>query len=222
MTRGELSPHQFAILESLADLGPPWTLAGGGALVGFHLGHRTTRGLVLSLHGRATLEDYAARVAERLREGGLEVRSLQTGTSMHRLQVNRGDEATVVDLVAEPVPAIEEPHVHSIGTAKIRVDTKHEILVNKLCALIQRSEPRDLVDVHELLSHGGDLQRALSDAPKKDSGFSPMTLAWLLEDLPLEAVGRGEAWPEGRLEELLKFRASLIERLGGLARPEGG
>ena len=52
-----LSPLQVRILEALADLDPPWTLTGGGALVGFHLKHRTTRDLDLFLHGRAMLED---------------------------------------------------------------------------------------------------------------------------------------------------------------------
>jgi len=219
MASGELSPLQLAILESLAGLEPPWTLTGGAALVGFHLKHRTTRDLDLFLHGRATLEDYAARVTDRLRDAGLEVRSLHTGTSMHRLQVVRGNEATVVDLIAEPVPVIEEPRVQSLGDLSIRVDTKHEILVNKLWALLQRSEVRDLVDVCELLSHGGELRRALIDAPKKDSGFSPMTLAWLLKDLPLEVVGRGEGWPEDRIDDLLRFRQSLIQKLGELSRP---
>jgi hypothetical protein len=222
MTSGALTPLQLHILEALADLEPPWTLTGGGALVGFHLKHRTTRDLDLFLHGRATLEDYAARATERLRDAGMEVRSLQTGTSMHRLQASCGDESTVVDLVAEPVPAIEKPVERSVGRATIRVDTEHEILVNKLCALVQRSELRDLVDVRELLAHGGDLTRGLTDAPEKDTGFSPMTLAWLLKDVAIGEVGRSEGWSEDRIAELEGFRDSLLERLGDLSRPESG
>ena len=220
MTSGELTPLQVHVLEALADLEPPWTLTGGGALVGFYLRHRTTRALDLFLHGRVTLEDYAARVTHLLRDVGMEVRSLQTGTSMHRLQVASGDESIVVDLVAEPVPVIEEPIERSIGDATIWIDTEHEILVNKLCALVQRSELRDLVDVKELLNHGGDLRRALTDAPKKDSGFSPMTLAWLLKDLPIQKVGRGEGWSEDRIAVLEQSRESLLAELAELSRPE--
>jgi hypothetical protein len=61
----------------------------------------------------------------------------------------------------------------------IRVDTAYEILVNELCALLGRSELRNLVEVRALLDQGFDLARALADAPKKDSGFSPVTLAWV-------------------------------------------
>lgn len=130
-------------------------------------------------------------------------------------------EVAVVGLVDEPVPAIEEPQERTPGRETIRVDTQHEILVNKLCALVQRSELRDLVNVYELLSHGEDLRRGLTDAPKKDTGFSPLTLAWLLKDLSIEAIGRAEGWPEDRITEIVRFREEAIANLGDLSRPEG-
>jgi hypothetical protein len=70
------------------------------------------------------------------------------------------------------------------------VDQPHEILVTKLCALLGRSELRDLEDVRALLDAEGDLARALADAPRKEAGFSPVTLAWVLEQLPVAAMGR--------------------------------
>lgn len=219
MSSGELSSLQLRVLEALADLEPPWTLTGGGALVGFYLHHRTTRDLDLFLHGRATLEDYASRVTDRLRSAGLEVRSLQSGTSMHRLQVAEADESTVLDLVADPVPCIEAPVELPLGRVSIRVDTEHEILVNKLCALVQRSELRDLADVYELLKSGCDLERALADAPAKDGGFSPLTLVWLLRDLPVAAVARAEGWSATRTTRIEQFRDELVRKIGDLAHP---
>lgn len=221
-TRGELTPLQRRVLEALADLRPTWTLTGGAALVGFHLHHRTTRDLDLFLHGRATLEDYAPRVVDRLRSAGMEAHSLQAGTALHRFRVVDGDESVVVDLVAESVPAIEAPAEHAIGRVRIQVDTPHEILVNKMCALVQRSELRDLVDVRELLAAGGDLRRALTDAPKKDGGFSPLTLTWLLKDLSIRDVGAAEGWSEPSLAALAEFRTALLARLSELARPPSG
>jgi len=219
VARPGLTPLQERVLTSLAGLEPPWTLTGGGALVGFHLRHRTTRDLDLFLHGRATLEGYAAQVSDRLRSSGMEVRSLQSGSAFHRLQVTTPDESVVLDLAADPVPTVEEPGEHALGKVRIRVDAPHEILVNKLCALVQRSELRDLLDVQELLAHGGDLKRALRDAPRKDSGFSPLTLAWLLRDLSIEGPGRAEGWPEERLAALERFRGSLLETLGEGSHP---
>jgi len=44
---GRLSSLQRRVLKLLAGLSPPWTLSGGGALVGFYVGHRETRDLDL-------------------------------------------------------------------------------------------------------------------------------------------------------------------------------
>ncbi len=73
------------------------------------------RDLDLFLHGRATLDDYAARVLDRLRSVGIKAHSLQAGTSMHRLQVEDRGEQVVLDLVAESVPVIEQPTQHATG-----------------------------------------------------------------------------------------------------------
>ncbi len=56
MTTGRLTPLQHRILAVLADLDPPWTLTGGGALVGVHLGHRETRDLQVQFDPRAVPE----------------------------------------------------------------------------------------------------------------------------------------------------------------------
>ena len=215
----KLSPLQVRVIEALSDLDPPWTLTGGAALVGFHLHHRITRDLDLFLYGRSALDDYADRVIDTLRAAGIDAVSQQTGTAMHRLLVTEKGESTVLDLVADPVPTIEAPVERSLGGSKIRVDSKHEILVNKLCTLVQRSEIRDLIDVRELLAQGGDLLRALSDAPKKDGGFSPLTLVWLLGQLSIEAIGEAEGLTPEETRGLEQFRDSLVATLSELTLP---
>jgi hypothetical protein len=214
-----LSALQRAVLEAIAPSVPPWTLSGGGALVGYHLGHRTTRDLDLFLHGHASLEGFAEDAVQRLRDAGMDVHSVQSGRSMQRLRVARGGETVLVDLVAEPVPFLEAPDPRTIGAASILVDTPHEILVNKLCTLVQRNELRDLVDVRGLLGIGGDLERALRDAPRKDGGFSALTLAWQLSGMDLHTMGRAEGWPDRDVADLRAFRDELIERLTRLSRP---
>ncbi|MFT5478070.1 MAG: hypothetical protein ACI8Y8_003433 [Planctomycetota bacterium] len=94
-------------MDVAKDLTPPWTLTGSAALVGFHLHHRTTRVLDLSVYGRSTLEGYAAQVTATLGSAGMEARSQQSGSVMHRLLVTSGGETTVVDLVADPVANID-------------------------------------------------------------------------------------------------------------------
>ena len=99
-----------------------------------------------------------------------------------------------------------------IGSARILVDTPHEVLVNKLCALLHRSELRDLVDIHAQIEKGGDLDRALVDAPKKDGGFSPLTLGWVLGAWPVADAARS-AGLASMAEELVRFRDELLARV---------
>jgi hypothetical protein len=136
------------------------------------------------------------------------------------LRVESADGVCVVDLVAEPAPALEEPRSVSIGGVTMRADTPHEILVNKLTALLGRTEPRDLWDVKVLVESGVDLDRALADAPRKDGGFSPLTLAWVLRDWQPALLAQASGWPESIVGELAPFRDWLVDRLTTGARPE--
>lgn len=212
---GRLSPLQSEILDQLANTEPRWTLSGGGALVGFHTAHRVTRDLDFFFHGLSELGEIPGEITRRLGEAGWSVSKLQTAPAFGRLEVRDGDETVVVDLVAEPVPWIE-PAVEA--AAGILVDTPHEILVNKLACLLSRSEPRDLEDVRVLVAAGENLQRALRDVPRKDGGFSALTLAWLLRTFPL-AAAPALGFDQARLEA---FRDELLAVLAAPPRPRGG
>jgi hypothetical protein len=214
-----LSSLQWSILERLAGLEPQWTLTGGGALAGFHLKHRTTRDLDLFWHKLDQLGPLPDEVRSRLVSSGFEVATLQTGTTFSKLRVSDGTETCIVDLVADPVDPVEAPIQLWIGTASLAVDTPHEILVNKLGALLGRSELRDLEDVEALLASGGDLDKALADAPKKDGGFSPLTLAWVLKDFRPSALARIAGIQPDHAEQLDRFKESLIQRILAFSAP---
>jgi hypothetical protein len=106
------------------------------------------------------------------------------------------------------------------GAVRIRVDTPHEIFVNELCAMLGRAEFRDLVDVRALLAASGDLARAVRDAPRKDGGFSPLTLAWILRGLPISAMAEEEGVVPSEAADLARFRDELVGRLTAAARPD--
>jgi len=192
-----LTPLQVRVLRVLRGL--PWTLTGGGALIGYHLHHRATRDLDLFFRGLRSLDHLPAEVELRLVRDGLTVDRVQTAESFVRIRVTDGVEAFPIDLVAEPVASIEPP----LNIDCVLLETAYEILVNKLNALLGRWASRDLVDVHALLATGLSLERAIADAPRKDAGFSPETLAWVLDNLPASSVP----------DHLLDFRAQLVARL---------
>lgn len=206
MDGGRLSALQRRALELLAGLEPPWTLAGDGAIVGFVLGHRATRDLDLFWRDRSQLGAIVRVVQERFVAAGLAVQTLQTSPAFVRLRVADGEEVLVVDLIAAPIQPVETPVEVAPG---VFVDTAHELLVQKLCTLLSRSEPRDLEDTRALIAAGGDLDRALGDAARRGGGFSPPTLAWLLESYPLEQAARLGFDPQA----LAAFRDWLREAL---------
>lgn len=219
MSRSGLTALQARVLKILAGIEPPWTLTGDAALVGFHLHHRGTRDLDLFWRGQDRLGVWRDEAVRRLVAAGLRVEPLHSSESFQRLSAADGRETVILDLVAEPVAAVEPALEVAHGRARIRVDTAHEILVNKLCTLLGRAEFRDLVDVSALLARGGDLARALGDAPQKDGGFSALTLAWLLRGLPLKTMATEAGAAPAEAMEVERFRDELVARLTAAARP---
>lgn len=219
MPPSRLSPLQERVLDALEGVAGDWTLTGGAALAGFHTGHRETRDLDLFWRSRSELGDARDEVAARLRAAGFGVEIAQAAPAFARLLVRSVEETLVVDLVAEPVAAVEPAVEVERGGRKLRIDSAHEILVNKLCSLVSRSELRDLSDVADLLAGGGDIRRALEDAPRKEAGFSPLTLAWTLKQMPIAAMAEVAGMDPAACERLARIRDELAARVTRLARP---
>lgn len=219
MSGDRLSALQWRILRALSGVNPQWTLAGGAALAGFHLRHRRTRDLDLFWRARKELGEIPRIIEGRLSEAGLSHRTIQTSPTFHRLIVEEASETCVVDLVAEPTASVEPPILVPDESVAIAVDSPHEILVDKLCTLLSRSELRDLVDTRELMNAGSDLPRAVADAPKKDAGFSPVTLAWVLKSANVEDEALASGLARSEADALARFRDSLVERLLALSAP---
>ncbi len=220
MADSRLTPLQQRVLRELAGNPSGWTLTGGGALAGFHTRHRTTRDLDLFWHGRSELGTLPADVKARLEAAGFTVATSRASPHFTRFLVQLGEDRVEVDLVADPVKSIEEPRECELDGRKFLVDTAHEILVNKLNTLIQRMELRDLVDVGALLAQGGDLDRALVEAPRKDAGFSALTLAWLLRELPIAAMVRAQDLPSAEADALIELRDRLVLRVTQMTTPD--
>ena len=185
-----LSALQKRVLAELAGMEPRWT--------GFYLGHRVSRDLDLAFRPFVELGEIPREVEARLRRAGLEVEHVQRGISFVRFRVNDGTESIELDLVADPTPALESPIEIEAG---VHVETTRTLLAQKLCALLSRTELRDLEDVGALLDAGEDLERGLRDAARLDGGFSPPTLAWLLQSFPI-ARATEEGRDQARLEAI--------------------
>jgi hypothetical protein len=210
----KLTPLQRDVLVAFFAREQGFFLTGGGALVGYHLGHRETLDLDLFTTDAEAFERSRHVLADLASALGAQLSVRQDAPGFRRVVLMRGDEGLVVDLVIE--------HVHQAVPNKpvidgVKVDPPFEILANKLCAIVGRAEERDLVDLWALERHGLRVEDALPVALEKDGGCTPANLAWLLSQVQ---IGQDANLPGGvSAEELRSFLANLIERLRRSAHP---
>ena len=213
MANHHLSVLQLDFLHAFFQREHRFFLTGGAALVGFHLRHRETYDLDLFTLDDVMTEGFAA-VTEVAQQFGASLESLQTSPDFRRLLLRRDAEAIVIDLVRERV-AQAMPEKMVVG--EIRVDPPEEILANKLCALLSRSEVRDLVDVYALESIGYRVEDALLAAHQKDRGLTPAQLGWVLQQIEFgdDLVPPGDV----SRQELHEYLDDLIARLAKISLP---
>ena len=219
MLGNRLSDLQSRILVLLSALEAPWTLVGGAALAGFHLGHRTTRDLDLFFRPRNGLGDLSAETRAILERTGLTVTELRNTRNFVRFSVASGEEMIIVDLVSEPAEPPCPPMAVSIGDVTVKIASPLELLASKLCTLLSRAEIRDLVDVRALVERGEDLVQGLTMAPLIDAGFSPVTLAWVLRDLDVLKLALATGVEQHEAQQLADFKEALIRKVVDAARP---
>lgn len=209
-----LTPFQRQFLEAFFAKEQRFYLTGGGALAGFHLGHRSTDDLDL-FAGTNVLDEGELTLQTAASELGGTTERIRAWPSYRRWLVTRAGEALVVDLVVESVHQ-GSPEKTRVG--RIRVDPPDEIFANKLCALLSRAEIRDLIDVLFLLRAGCSLEDGLALARQKDGAVSAAQLGWILGQI---CVGDDAHLPaDVTVDELRLFVVDLRARLAALAFPE--
>lgn len=208
-----LTRLQSDVLAAFFQREQRFYLTGGGALAGYHLGHRETHDLDLFTLS-PVMEDGVRALRDSARELGASIQEVRTSPEFRRMLLSRGDESVVVDLVVEHAEQVaREKPAHGV----VRVDPVEEIFANKLCALLGRSEIRDLVDVRALEGLGLSLAEALAVGQRKDGGLTPGQLAWVLSQI---TIGEGAVIPAGVTPaELREYLQGLIDKLARLAHP---
>ena len=211
--RSRLTRFQVEVLEAFFRREGRFYLTGGGALAGYHLGHRETHDLDLFTLTPA-IEDGVRALRETATEVGASYQEVRTAPEFRRALLSRGDQSVIVDLVLERSEQVRpDKPAHGV----VRVDPAEEILANKLCTLLGRSEIRDLVDVRALEGLGLSLTEALAAGQRKDGGLTPAQLAWVLSQI---TIGEEASLPGGVAPvDLRDYLRGLIDRLARLAHP---
>ncbi|MEY4581937.1 MAG: hypothetical protein RL701_6640 [Pseudomonadota bacterium] len=214
MDSSKLSPLQLAFVNAFFGEPSGFFLTGGGALAGFHLGHRTTDDLDLFSPPLEPMEHAVQRLRRAVATLGATVSAVQEAAEFRRFAVSTAHETTLVDLVIDRAPQLIADK-EAVGA--IRLDSMREIAANKITALLGRTAPRDLVDLFAIIARGHTLEHALIDARVKDAAVDAGTLAWALSQWrlgPLTPLPHGTS-----LDDIERLRAQLIQQLLRLAVP---
>ncbi len=210
MSGARFSPLALRVLRSLATVRPVWVLGGRSTLWKLFPERDPITDLDLVWHGLGQLDSLLQEVCGRLAEAGLEITTIQRDFAARSLVVAEGQRSCVLKLRAEPKPPLEPPERVALEGVFIEVESPHDVLVDGLCALLDRPDLRDLADVGRLVRSGrANLKRALADAPRKLQGFSPLQLAWGLHIFQVP-----ELRLEGEdIESLRDLRSRLVQQI---------
>jgi hypothetical protein len=210
LSGARFSPLALRVLCSLTTVRPPWVLCGRSALGKHFPEPDPITDLDLVWHGLGQLDSLLQEVCGRLAEAGLEITTIQRDFAARSLVVAEGQRRCVLKLRAEPKPSLEPPERMVLEGVSIEVESPHDVLVDCLCALLDRPDLRDVSDVGRLVRSGrANLKRALADAPRKLEGFSPLQLAWGLHTFQVPELGLdGED-----IESLRDLRSRLVQQI---------
>ena len=205
-----LTPLQLEILEIVPDQ-PGYYLSGASALSGVYLQHRTSNDLDFFCSDPAVLPLVVGSITAAAHTRNWEVTRKTMYPGHERLKVTSAAASTLVDVIYEPVqqlvPPDEKPRVGSL-----HVDSLADLVVNKLCAVVHRSDVKDLVDLFFLDQAGQDLLSFLPAAKSKEGGINEASLAYSLQETPVDP-SRLFLRKTLTADELLAFRDNLIEKL---------
>jgi len=174
-----LYPFQDQVLALLRRLDTGFYLTGGTAASRGYLRHRFSDDLDLFVNDRKEFSLWADRLIEALsRETGLQIAVRQREERFVRLSLERQGVTLKVELVDDVPSHIGEIRDHpALG----RLDSAENILANKVTALIDREEPKDLADIWGFCCKLNlSLETALTDADSKAAGIFPADVARLL------------------------------------------
>lgn len=174
-----LYPFQDEVLAAAAGVETGFYLTGGTALGRVHLRHRYSEDLDLFVNDDDRFQTWADRLLEKWRSAaGWQLTIQRRDPRFVRALVSKGELPLKVEFVNDVQGRVGIPARHErFGL----VDTKENILANKITALLDREEPKDLADVWGLCRRGGlVLHDALVGASSKAVGVFAADVARVL------------------------------------------
>lgn len=210
-----LTPLKRDFLTAFFEREQRFFLTGGSALGVFYLQHRRSYDLDLFSAEEFDWLEVDAALRDSSRQIHAEVEVLKSAPFFKRYRLVRGAESEIVDVVRDLNPQVDTAK-NRFGT--IRVDTLHEILLNKICTLLSRCEIKDLLDLYFLDRQGLRVEDHLEDARRKDGGLDPATMSHILANLKVAELPEYLEEPLA-VDELRAYLERLRVKFAELAFP---
>ncbi|MFZ1755548.1 MAG: nucleotidyl transferase AbiEii/AbiGii toxin family protein [Caldilineaceae bacterium] len=174
-----LYPFQERILQAIAGLDTGFYLTGGTAASRGYLNHRYSDDLDFFVNDDDRFGLWVDRIVTELQGNHLwQTRVLQRDPRFSRLVLHQNETALQIDLVNDVRSRVGAAYQHPLlGT----IDTAENILANKVTALIDREQPKDLADIWGFCTKMAlSLESAIEGADSKAAGIFPADLARVL------------------------------------------
>ena len=182
-----LYPLQDKVIPAFKDT--PFYLTGGTALSRGYYNHRYSDDLDYFVNDHAEFRRIAEIQVVKLQKIFNDAETDYRGEHFYRIFVHQ--ERLKIELIND-VPS----HIGQVANHPVLgiIDSKENILANKLTAIVDRTLPKDIVDIYFLLKDGLSIKKALTDAKSKAAGISPLLIARIFAEFDYTIVDDGIKW----------------------------
>lgn len=190
-------PLQDKVSEIFKD--SPFYLTGGTALSRVYYNHRYSDDLDYFVNYHPDFQRIAEFQIGKLLKSFSDVEVDYKGEYFSRIFV--GQERLKIEMVND-VPS----HIGQLISHPVlgRIDSKENILANKVTAVADRALPKDIVDLYFLLKDELSIKKALTDAESKAAGISPLFIAKILSEFDYSLIDTEIKWVTPIKSEIIK------------------
>jgi len=176
---------QDSVLQQVFAAPGTFYLTGGTALSRFYFQHRYSDDLDFFSHEVSSFGFEVREIIQRLsHSGGCEIKQEVDSRDFKRILVQKGEVSLKIDFVADRVKRIGFPEKRG----SFLIDTLRNILSNKLCAILNRDEPRDLVDILWICRHRRFHWHHILQEAREKEVFALEDLLYRLKNFPLSLI----------------------------------
>lgn len=169
--------------------GLPFYLSGGTALSRGYYHHRYSDDLDYFVNDHPDFERIAGRAIKGLQEAFSAVTIVNRDRHFWRVFV--GAENLKIELINDVPSHIGTLVEHqALGV----IDSRENILANKITALVDRVLPKDIADMYFLLKDSLDIKKALRDADSKAAGICPLLVAKIVAEFDYNIMESEIKW----------------------------